>query len=73
MKIYIISIYLIFYKSAYKLKRDAIVRKPTVFEERLKRVLGKDDANSVINSIFEEIIKEVEFGLTTNGSNSKER
>ena len=53
-------------KSAYKLRRDAIVRKPTVFEERLKRVLGKDDANSVINSIFEEIIKEVEFSLTGN-------
>jgi hypothetical protein len=60
-------------KSAYKLKRDGIVRKPTVFEERLKRVLGKDDANSVINSIFEEIIKEVEFGLTGNGSKSKKR
>jgi MEDS: MEthanogen/methylotroph, DcmR Sensory domain len=60
-------------KSAYKLKQEVIVRKPNVFEERLKRVLGKDDANSVINSIFEEIIKEVEFSLIGNGSNSKKR
>jgi hypothetical protein len=61
-------------KSAYKLKQDAIVHRPNIFEERLMRVLGKDDANSVINSIFEEIIKEVEFGLIDdNGSKSKKR
>jgi hypothetical protein len=61
-------------KSAYKLKQDAIVRKPDVFEERLKRVLGKDDSNSVIDSIFEEIIKEVEFGFTgNNGPKSNKR
>jgi hypothetical protein len=61
-------------KSAYKLKQDTIVSKPDLFEERLKHVLGKDDANSVINSIFEEIIKEVEFGLTgNNGPKSKKR
>jgi len=61
-------------KSAYKLKQDTIVSKPDLFEERLKHVLGKVDANSVINSIFEEIIKEVEFGLIdNNGPKSKKR
>jgi hypothetical protein len=61
-------------KSAYKLKQDTIVSKPDLFEERLKHVLGRDDANSVINSIFEEIIKEIEFGLTDNdGPKSKKK
>jgi hypothetical protein len=60
-------------KSAYKLNQDSIVDRPDVFEERLKRVLGKDDANSVINSIFEEIIREVEFGLTDNNNGPKNK
>jgi hypothetical protein len=58
-------------KSAYKLKQDTIVSKPDLFEERLKRVLGKDDANSVINSIFEEIIKEARFTLIGSSSNKR--
>jgi chorismate mutase len=58
-------------KAAYKLNQDAIVYNPGRFEEILRRVLGKDDANSVINSIFEEIIKEA--GFTLIGSNSNKR
>jgi hypothetical protein len=58
-------------KSAYKLKPDSIVYRPAIFEETLKRVLGKDDANSVINSIFEDIIKEADFSLTGNSSNKR--
>jgi len=56
-------------KSAYKLNQDVIVYKPSIFEETLKRLLDKDDANSVIDSIFEEIIREVAFSLTGSNSN----
>jgi hypothetical protein len=57
-------------KSAYKLNQDAIVYRPTIFEKTLKKLLNKDDANSVINSIFEEIIKESRFTI---GSTSNKR
>ena len=56
-------------KSAYKLNQDAIAYRPAIFEETLKRLLGRDDANSVIYSMFEEIIQEVAFSLT--GSSNK--
>lgn len=56
-------------KSAYKLNQDFIVYLPARFEETLKKLLGKDDALSVINSIFDEIINEVEFSLRGNSSN----
>jgi hypothetical protein len=58
-------------KSAYKLKQEAIVSRPDVFEEILKKLLSKDDANSVINSIFEEIIKESRFTLIGSTSNKR--
>ena len=58
-------------KSAYKLNQDAIVYRPTIFEETLKKLLNKDDANSVINSIFEEIIKEAGFTLIGSTSNKR--
>ena len=58
-------------KSAYKLNQDAIVYRPTIFEETLKKLLSKDDANSVINSIFEEIIKEARFTLIGSSSNKR--
>lgn len=58
-------------KSVYKLNQDAIVYRPTTFEETLKKLLSKDDANSVINSIFEEIIKESRFTLIGSTSNKK--
>ena len=51
-------------KSAYKLNQDAIVYRPSIFENTLRRILGKHDANSVIDSIFGEIMKEVAFSLT---------
>jgi hypothetical protein len=56
-------------KSAYKLNQDSIVQSAARFEETIKKLLGKDDANSVINSIFGEIIKEVEFSLNGDSSN----
>jgi len=58
-------------KSAYKLNQDVIVYKPSIFEEALKRILDKDDANYVIDSIFEEIIREVAFSLTGSSSNKR--
>ena len=58
-------------KSAYKLKQDAIINTPITFEEVLRKLLGKDDANPVISSIIEEIIKEVQFSLTGNSSNKR--
>ena len=58
-------------KSAYKLNQDAIVFRPAIFEETLKRLLSRGYANSVIDSIFEEIIKEVAFSLT--GSSNKRK
>ncbi|HJT48019.1 MAG TPA: MEDS domain-containing protein [Nitrososphaeraceae archaeon] len=56
-------------KSAYKLNQDSIVQSAARFEETIKKLLGKDDAESVIKSIFGEIIKEVEFSLNGNSSN----
>jgi hypothetical protein len=58
-------------KAAYKLNQDDIIYRPIIFEETLKKLLSKDDVNSVINSIFEEIIKEA--GFTLIGSTSNER
>jgi hypothetical protein len=58
-------------KSAYKLNQDAIVHLPISFEETLKKVLGKEDANSVINSIFDEIIKEVDFEILSQSNERK--
>jgi hypothetical protein len=51
-------------KSAYKLNQNSIVHLPTSFEETLKKLLGEEDADSVIHSILAEIIKEVEFTYT---------
>jgi hypothetical protein len=51
-------------KSAYKLNQNSIVHLPDSFEEILKKLLGKEDASSVIHSILAEIIKEVEFTYT---------
>jgi hypothetical protein len=51
-------------KSAYKLNQNSIVHLPARFEEILKKLLGKEDASSVIHSILAEIIKEVEFTYT---------
>ena len=51
-------------KSAYKLNQNSIVHLPARFEETLKKLLGEEDARSVIHSILAEIIKEVEFTYT---------
>ena len=37
----------------------------------LRKLLDNDNANPVINSIIEEIIKEVQFSLTGNSSNKE--
>jgi hypothetical protein len=58
-------------RAAYKLNQDDIIYRPIIFEETLKKLLGKDDVNSLINSIFEEIKKEA--GFTLIGSTSNER
>jgi hypothetical protein len=58
-------------KSAHKLDQEVLAHRPDIFERRLKQVLGKDDANSVIDSILKEIIKEVEFSLTDNSLDNK--
>jgi len=58
-------------RAAYKLNQDDIIYRPIIFEETLKKLLSKDDVNSLINSIFEEIIKEA--GFTLIGSTSNER
>jgi len=50
-------------KSIYGFNHEVAITKPVVFEGILKRLLGNDDyyANSVIASIFEEIMKEISF------------
>jgi hypothetical protein len=48
-------------KSAYKLNQYDIIYRPMIFEETLRKLFNKDDANLLINSIFEEIIREVQF------------
>jgi hypothetical protein len=58
-------------KSSYKLNRNVIVSRPDIFEETLKQLLDKEEAKSVIDSIFQEIIKEVAFHLTSNNSLDK--
>ena len=60
-------------KTVYKLNQDIVVSKPVVFEDKLKRLLGNnDDANSVIYSIFEEIIKEVAYSRKKDTSSIKD-
>lgn len=51
-------------KSAYKLNQNSIVHSPVRFEEILKKLLNKEDANSVIYSILAEFIKQAEFTYT---------
>ncbi|HYZ49305.1 MAG TPA: hypothetical protein VE593_00350, partial [Nitrososphaeraceae archaeon] len=58
-------------KSIYKLNQDAIIKRPAIFEATLKKLLSKDDANSVLNSIFEEIVKEARFPLTGSTANKR--
>ena len=58
-------------KSVYKLNQDTIIKRPAIFEATLKKLLSKDDANSVLNSIFEEIIKEARFPLIGSSSNKR--
>ena len=60
-------------KTVYKLNQDIVVSKPAVFEDKLKRLLdNSDDANSVIYSIFEEIIKEVAYSRKKDTSSIKD-
>ena len=56
-------------KTTHKLHQNIVVSRPIVFEGRLRRLLGNDDyADSVIESIFKEIIKEISFSRTVTSS-----
>jgi hypothetical protein len=57
-------------ESSYKLKQDTIAYRPATFEDTLKRLLGMEDAKSTINSILEEIIREVAFTLESSSISS---
>ena len=47
--------------TVHKLNQEIIVSKPIVFEGILKRLLGNDQRVRVLDSIFEQIIKEISF------------
>jgi hypothetical protein len=52
--------------SVFKLNKDTIVSRPAILEEKLEQMLRKHYADSVIDSISKEIIKEVEFTHMSN-------
>ncbi len=52
-------------KAAYKFDQDIVVSKPIIFEGVLKRIVGEDSADLVIDSINEEFIEHMSFKEVT--------